>query len=58
MEPFPSEAIDKVPQGGMSNYRGCNKRERRGSLVIDKFHWPSLFVWGEGRTLLLTLAER
>jgi hypothetical protein len=29
---FLLKPIDKVPQGGMSNYPGCNKRERRGSL--------------------------
>ena len=42
--------IDKVPQGGMSNYPGCNESERRSSLVKIDIHWPNLFNLGEGRT--------
>jgi len=55
---FLLKPIDKVPQGGMSNYPGRNLRERRSSLVKDKLHWPSLSIVGEGRILLLTLAEK
>jgi hypothetical protein len=54
---FLLKPIDKVPQGGMSNYPGRNLRERRGSLVKVKFYWPSLSSMGEGGILLLTLAE-
>ena len=55
---FLLKPIDKVLQGRMSNDPGCNKRERRSSLVKVKFHWPSLSILGEGRILLLTLAEK
>jgi len=50
--------IDKVPQGGMSNYPGRNESERRRSLVKIENHWPNLFNLGEGRTYVLILAEQ
>ncbi len=55
---FLLKPIDKVRERRMSDDPGRNLRERRGSLVIGEFHWPSLFKWGEGRILFLTLAER
>ncbi len=55
---FLLKPIDKVLQGGMSDYPGRNLRERRSSLVKDKLHWPNLSIMGEGRILLLTLAEK
>ena len=54
---FHLKPIDKVPQGGMSNYPGRNLRERKSSLVKVKVHWPSLSILGEGRIFLLILAE-
>ena len=50
--------IDKVPQGGMSNYPGCNESERRSSLVKVYVHWSSLSIVGEDKILFLTLAEK
>jgi len=55
---FLLKPIDKVSQGGMSNYPGRNLRERRSSPVKDKLHWSSLFDWGEDRIPILILAER
>src|SRR3990172_6557920 len=43
--------IDKVPQGGMSNYPGRNERERRSSLVKVYVHWSSLSIVGEDKIL-------
>jgi len=42
------EPIDKVGVRPVSEYPGRNLRERRGSLVKVKNHWPSLSIVGEG----------
>ena len=55
---FLLKPIDKVRERRMSNDPGRNLRERRSSLVKVKFYWPSLSIVGEGRILLLTLAEK
>ena len=50
--------IDKVGVRPVSEYPGRNLRERRGSLVKVKNHWPSLSIMGEGGIFLSKLANR
>lgn len=50
--------IDKVGVRPVSEYPGRNLRERRGSLVKVRNHWPSLSVVGEGGIHAPKLANR